>query len=67
MNREGTGFVTIGRRIGQSIQIGENIEITITSKKGGIVRLGVRAPKELNIERTNCERALKKKEENYNV
>lgn len=65
MNRSEKGFVVISRRIGQSITIGDDIEILITGKKGGMVRIGVTAPKSLEIKRSDYQ-ASKNEETNFN-
>ncbi|PKM44501.1 MAG: carbon storage regulator [Firmicutes bacterium HGW-Firmicutes-8] len=42
-------MLALTRRVGQSIIIGENIEITIVEVKGDQVRIGINAPKSVRI------------------
>ena len=45
-------MLILQRRAGESIRIGEDIEITIVSTEGGRVRLSISAPKEITILRS---------------
>lgn len=42
-------MLLLGRRIGETILIGENIVVRVVEWKGGQVRLGIEAPKEVHI------------------
>lgn len=44
-------MLVLSRKKGQSIIIGENIEITIIDIQGDVVRIGVNAPREVAIHR----------------
>lgn len=44
-------MLVLTRKIGESIQIGEDIEITISSIKGDQVKIGINAPKNIEIHR----------------
>ena len=44
-------MLALSRRIGESIMIGNDIEITIIEVKGEQVRLGINAPKSVPIHR----------------
>lgn len=44
-------MLTLTRRVGQTITIGGDIEVTVVSVSGGRVRLGIRAPRELPVHR----------------
>ena len=44
-------MLVLTRKKGESIQIGEDIEITITQVKGDQVKLGIKAPKNVEIHR----------------
>lgn len=44
-------MLTLTRRVGQTITIGADIEVTVVSVSGGRVRLGIRAPRELPVHR----------------
>ena len=45
-------MLILQRRAGESIRIGEDIEITVVSTEGGRVRLSISAPKEITILRS---------------
>ncbi|MBM7606241.1 carbon storage regulator [Metabacillus crassostreae] len=44
-------MLVLARKQGESIQIGENIEITILSIQGDQIKLGIKAPKEIEVHR----------------
>ncbi|MCM3111742.1 carbon storage regulator CsrA [Lederbergia lenta] len=44
-------MLVLTRKKGESIQIGNDIEITITSIKGDQVKIGINAPKSVEIHR----------------
>ncbi|ADZ91068.1 carbon storage regulator CsrA [Marinomonas mediterranea] len=44
-------MLVITRKLGEVINIGDDIEVTVLSVKGNSVRLGVEAPKETTIHR----------------
>lgn len=44
-------MLILTRRIGESIQIGDDITITVTRVKGGHVSIGTEAPKHIHIVR----------------
>lgn len=44
-------MLVLTRKKGESIQIGEDIEITITQIKGDQVKIGINAPKNVEIHR----------------
>lgn len=44
-------MLVLSRKINQSIQIGDDIELTILSIEGEQVRLGINAPKQIEIHR----------------
>ena len=45
-------MLILQRRAGESIRIGEDIELTVVSIEGGRVRLSISAPKEITILRS---------------
>ena len=58
-------MLALSRRIGESIMIGNDVEITIIEVKGEQVRLGIRAPKNVAIHRKEI--YLQIKESNQEV
>ncbi|MFK8795502.1 carbon storage regulator CsrA [Planococcus plakortidis] len=58
-------MLVLGRKVGESIVIDDNIEITVTSIEGDLIKLGVSAPKEIPIHRKEI--YLEIQEENKNA
>ena len=46
------GMLVLGRRVGQRIQIGDDIELTVVAIEGDKVKLGFVAPSRVRIMRT---------------
>ena len=46
------GFLVLSRREGESVFVGEHIEVAVASIEGNKVRLAFRAPRALNIWRS---------------
>lgn len=44
-------MLILTRRIGESLKIGDNVDVTVLSVKGGQVRLGINAPKNVAVHR----------------
>ena len=44
-------MLILGRRVGETLKIGEDVSITILSINGNQVRLGVNAPKDVAVHR----------------
>jgi carbon storage regulator len=44
-------MLTLTRSVGESIRIGEDIEVYVVEVRGGTVRLGFKAPREVSIHR----------------
>jgi carbon storage regulator len=44
-------MLILSRRVGESIIIGDNIEITIVDIKGNQIKLGIKAPSEIRVHR----------------
>ncbi|MDQ0214952.1 carbon storage regulator [Oikeobacillus pervagus] len=44
-------MLVLTRKTGEAIQIGDNIEITILSVKGDQIKIGINAPKNIEIHR----------------
>ena len=44
-------MLILTRRVGESLMIGDNVNVTVLGVKGNQVRLGVNAPKEVAVHR----------------
>ncbi|MDG4813617.1 carbon storage regulator CsrA [Hydrogenovibrio sp. 3SP14C1] len=44
-------MLVLTRRAGETLMIGDNIKVTVVGIKSGQVRLGIEAPKEVQIQR----------------
>lgn len=47
--RRGDRMLVLTRKTGESIKIGDDIEITVVSVKGDQIKLGITAPKDVEI------------------
>lgn len=52
-------MLVLARSNGESITIGDNIEITVVDIQGGKVKLGIKAPKEITVLRKELLEAAK--------
>lgn len=48
------------RKQGESIMIGDNIEVTITEVKGGKARIGIEAPRDIPVHRKEVYEQIQK-------
>ena len=44
-------MLILTRRVGETLIIGDNVEVTVLGIKGNQVRIGVNAPKEVSVHR----------------
>ena len=44
-------MLILTRRVGESLMIGDNVNVTVLGIKGNQVRIGVNAPKEVSVHR----------------
>ncbi|WP_273124398.1 carbon storage regulator CsrA [Bacillus weihaiensis] len=44
-------MLVLTRKLNESIQIGENIEITVLAVKGDQIKLGIKAPQDIEVHR----------------
>lgn len=50
-------MLVLSRKNGEAVRIGKDIEIVIVYTKGGRVGLGIKAPRDLRVLRSELERA----------
>jgi len=55
-------MLTLGRKQGEKIMIGDDIVITVLDFRDGHVRIGIDAPKEVAIHREEIYRELKERQ-----
>jgi carbon storage regulator len=46
-----TGMLVLTRKLGQSIKIGDEVEVVVLEVRGEQVRIGIRAPKTVSVHR----------------
>ena len=51
-------MLVLARKINERIIIGENIEVEILEIRGGVVRLGIKAPREVSVVRNELREKL---------
>lgn len=61
--RRGDGMLVLTRKLGEAIQIGDDIEIIVVSVKGDQVKLGINAPKNVEIFRKEIYLEIKRENE----
>jgi len=50
-------MLVLARRVGERIVIGDNVTITVMDMHGGEVRLGIEAPRSVNVDRWEVRQA----------
>jgi carbon storage regulator len=55
-------MLILTRRIGRSVRVGEDITVTIVEVKGGQVRLGISAPREVAVHREEIAERIRREE-----
>jgi len=56
-------MLILTRRVGETVVIGGNIEITVLGMKGGQVRLGVKAPRDVSVHREEIIERIRREHE----
>jgi len=56
-------MLILTRRVGESVIIGDDIEVTVLGVKGNQVRLGVKAPREVTVHREEIHARIKAEED----
>ncbi|MES2489995.1 MAG: carbon storage regulator CsrA [Pseudomonadota bacterium] len=56
-------MLILTRRVGETLVIAENIEITVLGVKGGQVRIGVKAPRDVSVHREEIIERIKRGDE----
>ena len=51
-------MLTLTRSVGETIRIGDDIEVHVVEVRGGTVRLGFKAPREISIHREEVYRQI---------
>ena len=59
-------MLILTRKIGESLLIGDDVEITVLSIRGSQVKLGVKAPKEISVHREESYQRIKALAEQQN-
>ena len=60
-------MLILTRKIGESLIIGDDVEITVLSIRGNQVKLGVNAPKEIAVHRQEIYERIKAAEDSNSV
>ena len=57
-------MLILTRKVGETLVIGDEVEVTVLSMKGNQIRLGVKAPKEVAVHREEIARKLHNSRDN---
>lgn len=60
-------MLILARRIGETMVLGEDVDITILGVKGNQVRLGINAPKDISVHREEIYLKIKQEQGLYSV
>jgi len=56
-------MLILSRRIGETLMIGDDVTVTVLAVKGNQVRVGVKAPKEVDVHREEVYQRIQRGEE----
>lgn len=57
-------MLILTRRIGETLMIGDDIEVTVLGVKGNQVRLGIKAPKDVRVNREEIHQRIQQEKDN---
>ena len=57
-------MLILTRRVGESVVIGDDVDVTVLGVKGNQVRLGVKAPREIAVHREEIYQRIRRENEN---
>jgi carbon storage regulator len=60
---EETAMLILTRRVGETVVIGDDVDVTVLGVKGNQVRLGVKAPREVSVHREEIYKRIKDEEQ----
>lgn len=60
-------MLVLSRKQGESIWVGDDVEITVNEIRGDKVRLGINAPKGVPVHRQEVREAIERERDNDNV
>jgi carbon storage regulator len=60
---EETTMLILTRRVGETVVIGDDVDVTVLGVKGNQVRLGVKAPREVSVHREEIYKRIKDEEQ----
>jgi carbon storage regulator len=55
---EGTTMLVLTRRAGESVMIGDDVVITVLEARGDVIRLGITAPRDVQVHREEVYKEL---------
>ena len=56
-------MLVLTRRVGEKIIIGENVTVTVLAVKGGQIRIGIDAPREIQVHREEIYQRIQTEQE----
>jgi carbon storage regulator len=62
----GKSMLILTRRVGETVVIGNDVDVTVLGIKGNQVRLGVKAPREVSVHREEIFQRIAREQQNGN-